>query len=119
MSEKIKAKELDEKAIKKLIEKIEDEGSEEAKYILLLCESESLGTAFDESWHEVILGKVKRILIQRRYGPNEDSRTYALIPLTLPVVVRWCHRWDYYDDQGYEEYLHVFTNQGWRSIKIR
>ena len=102
-----------------LAELLRDASPCETKYLLEIVSWNRPGPSF-EDWgrYEVLVGEVKAVLMGSSYNyPYEDSNTYLLVPLTLPVVVR---HWGYSNTDGDRrwERLYIFTRNGWQKVEV-
>jgi len=94
----------------------------EARYLLMLEEWSRQGEAFDDyQKFEVIHGDADVIELESfdEGYPYRKGRKVVIIPRSIPVVVR-VERFDNtISPVIYEEYLYVFTKDGWKRIDVR
>jgi hypothetical protein len=110
--------EITPEVLNKLLEKATDA---ETRFLLFLETQHRPGAAFtDVADFDVVLGEVEKIELEHAYNyPHYSGSRYLIIPKTIPVVIQWWHRWDFGNDQGYEEKIYVFTKDGWKVVEVK
>lgn len=112
-------KEVNDEEIARLIKEA-SKLEPEARYILRLKEWSRPGPSF-EDWGQfrIVYGEARELLLGTRYEyPTVDEQEYAIIPLSVPVVVRAWGRMDYGKEYREWEELHIFTREGWKKVII-
>jgi hypothetical protein len=111
------AEEISVETLKKLLEKASEA---ETKYLLFLETNTRPGESFtDITDYEVLTGEIEIVELEHSYNyPYENYRKYLAIPKTIPVVIRWWHRWDFGTEQGYTEIIYIFTKDGWKQVQV-
>ncbi len=124
MSENINMSENIEDVLQRLVRDVlenPEKYQEEAKLILTLETWRRQGPSFDDyNDYEILAGEAREIVldvVDEGY-PYRVRRRVAIIPLSLPTVI---------EETGYDEttepvrswkLIHVFTSQGWRSVRV-
>lgn len=119
--EDISIKPLKEKEIARLVKKAMEEGRTEARYILELEVWNRQGPSFiDKQDYEIIYGEADVVTIEEwsEPYPYRAGAKIAVIPKTLPVIVRVEYRNNTVDPEEHEIKLYVFTKDGWKMIKV-
>lgn len=99
------------------------QAEKEAEFILTVeTVSEKSGVSVWNKWYEVILGNVQEVLIDYEdRGSGSDYKEWsniAIIPLTVPVVIRVIEEYDGWDERSSSETIYVFTSSGWKSVEV-
>ena len=113
-----------EEVLKKLINEVLEDPERypsEAKMILVLEVWHRQGEAFsDYQRYEIIQGDVIEVTLEEfsESYPYRRGRKVALIPLAVPTVIKVSRYSDTTDPPVKECTLHVFTSEGWKSVKV-
>jgi len=93
----------------------------ELKFLLILEEWARQGNALyrDDQKFEVVYGEVDDIVLEEWDAgyPYTAGARHLLIPKTIPAIVkvkRYCD-----DPVIDEEYIFIFTKEGWKVVKVR
>jgi len=118
----IQTREITEDDLKQIIENVLKEGREESKYILILeIRNRDVGCGYIYLYKEeieLIEGNVEMVELDDLYFNCEEVKKYAIIPKTLPVVLKLTHIDQNPTFNDYIEY-HVFTIDGWKKIFVQ
>jgi hypothetical protein len=80
----------------------------EAKFILRLWE---IDRNVCHASHWVVEGEVMRMLLHE--DRDRGEREYAILPLTVPAILE-----EEYNCEEKHNYIHVFTAEGWKSVRV-
>jgi len=111
---------LSKEEIARLIERVEKEGSREARYVLKLRIQSRFDCGYRYNWREdveVIYGEADIIDLSRSRDECYDERELAVIPKTVPVVLILRHEDD--QPQHSKAITYVFTGEEWKSVESR
>ena len=95
----------------------------ENKYLLFLGTyhySGYLGT--EKTDFKIIYGEADTIELEKTYDSGRadaESSEYVIIPRTIPVVIRVLEYSNIERHQYDNEYLYVFTKEGWKRVDVR
>ena len=110
-----------EKALIKDVLEHPERYPDEARLILVIEKWRRQGPSFaDEQWYEVVQGDVKEVELEsfdEGYPYRRGSRV-AIIPLSLATVIN-LYRYDDTTDPPIKSCtIHIFTRDGWKSVRV-
>jgi hypothetical protein len=113
-----------EENLVKLVEEVvknPEKYSTEAKLLLVLKEWKRQGSAYiDDLRYEVVYGEVEEVTLSYfdEGYPHRKGREVAIIPKTVPTIVRVVYRTNTVDPPIYSEVIYVFTKDGWKRVDV-
>jgi len=117
----LETKNLNQDDLKYIVNQAISEGKEEAKLILILeIRNRDVGCGYAYLYREeieLIEGDVEMVELEDSYFNCDEVKKYAIIPKTLPVVLKLIHVDQNPMFANYIEY-HVFTIDGWKKIFV-
>jgi len=94
----------------------------EAKYLLEIEWWYRQGPAYvDEQRYEIVYGDVDALTIDEwaETYPYRKGGVDIVVPRTVPVIIRLVRRDDTVDPPIHEEWLYIFTKDGWKAVRVR
>jgi hypothetical protein len=110
--------------IRKLVEQVlqePDRYKTEAKLLLVLKEWRRQGPSYiDEQRVEIIYGEAEEVILEEfdEGYPHRKGTIFALIPKTVPVVVKVEYRTNTVNPPIDEMTLYIFTKDGWKKVEV-
>ena len=117
----MEAKRISDEELRKIVEEVKKKGEWESRFLLILDTQSRPGAMFtDVTNYEIVFGEAEEVELESWYDyPHSSGAKYLIIPKTVPVILRYWHRDNY--EGGWREWeeIHVFTKEGWKSIRVK
>jgi len=114
-------RELTEEEVVEMVKRVLDEGKEEAKLILTIeLHNRVSGCGYIYLYRddvEILEGDADVITLSKSEFNCDVEERIAIIPRSVPVVVKRTYKDDDPEASNYIQY-YVFTPSGWKSVKV-